>query len=127
MGCVSSNTGVRQNITASKNDSNKSLFSKEKDTLKLIAEICSSWGFMRKSDEIKRFANYLTDKGYKIIIDIKPQDYNGAYFLYYEFNKVKKIIFSNSKMKHEKENAIINSSLKDSIYTNLEKKISIFM
>ena len=66
--------------------------------IELIAEICSSWGYGGKKDQVLGLIKQLNSKGYDVQYNLEPQSGgNGEYFVYVKKGGNKSIVFSNDK------------------------------
>ena len=91
-------------------------------TLKIICELCQSWGMYRKVEKLySLLINKLSQKGYTININIKGTFYGkGEYYIYLDEVNDKKAIFTNSKEMSEASNCVYGRTIDEE---NVDKVI----
>ena len=77
------------------------------------AEICSSWGYSSKIDNINLLAIEMKNRGVNLKLKCKPMTGgNGEYYIYRSDGEKEQLVFSNNAEKHKSEGAVIGYNIK---------------
>ncbi len=91
-------------------------------TIKLRGDICHSWGFGSKSNQMKGFITYLQNKGIKVEFTVNPlQNGNNEFYLIQILEDgSENVVFTNKKTIHPKA---ANGYFSSDLYSEIESKI----
>ncbi len=90
-------------------------------TVKLYVEICASWGYGGKRDQVLSLIKELNNTGYDVDYVLEPmQGGNGEYYVYIDKGQ-RTIVFSNNK---SHTGAVYGGSINSSNVKNIVTKIS---
>ena len=105
-----------QNISKSTNPNGK--------TVKLLTEICSSWGFGSKADNVKtKLIKELNNQGYNVDYTFEPMaGGNGEFFIYETSNNKKRCVFANSKNVGD-GNTVVGFKITDKNFSDIIQNI----
>ena len=82
-------------------------------TIKILAQICSKWGYGGKVNAVKAYViKALADKGYEVHYDFEPRtQIVGEYFIYLIKDDTKKLIYSNNSNLHKDEALVFGKNI----------------
>lgn len=88
-------------------------------SLKLRAELCSSWGYGSRSGSVKDLIKYLNKQGYHVVCDFVPKGSGrGEFYIFLEQNNTEYIVFSNNSA-HEREGAKVSYMCRGEHYEDI--------